>query len=135
MDRVEEVALKSSFGSDLPPKAATYLHQQPQQQVFSDDCSAGNGQNAVLGDDFFVDDLLDFSNAVVEDPEEQKQEELLENDVTTVTQAASVVTSATFSVKDDDFGSLPASELTVPVKPLYFCILFNFFEAFVEEFL
>lgn len=131
MERVDG-ALKSSFRPDISLKTAPYYHNH-QLQVFLDDSSAvGNAQNAVLGgDDLFVEGLLDFSNAVVEDPEEhnnnnKKQEETLENDDydddSTVSKAAaaaasvSVVTSATVSVKDEDFGSLPASELIVPVN-------------------
>lgn len=129
-----EGALKSSFRPDISLKTAPFYHQhhQHQQQVFLDDSSAvGNVQNAVLGgDDLFVEGLLDFSNAVVEDPEEHnnvnKQEETSENDddEDTVNKAAavssvSVVTSsATLSVKDEDFGSLAASELIVPVKKM-----------------
>lgn len=147
-----EGALKSSFRPDISLKTAPFYHQhhQHQQQVFLDDSSAvGNVQNAVLGgDDLFVEGLLDFSNAVVEEPEEHnnvnKQEETLENDdddEDTVNKAAaaavssvSVVTSsATLSVKDEDFGSLAASELIVPVKKkkMRFAELFpSFFVSF-----
>lgn len=146
-----EGALKSSFRPDISLKTSPFYHQhhQHQQQVFLDDSSGvGNVQNAVLGgDDLFVEGLLDFSNAVVEDPEEHnnvnKQEETSENDddEDTVNKAAavssvSVVTSsATLSVKDEDFGSLAASELIVPVKKkenafrriisLFFCVVFH----------
>lgn len=145
-----EGALKSSFRPDISLKTAPFCHQhnQHQQQVFVDDSTAvGNVQNAVLGgDDLFVEGLLDFSNAVVEDPEEHKKEETLENDddddEDTVNKAAavssvSVVTSsATLSVKDEDFGSLAASELIVPVKKkkkMRFAELFpSFFMSFFK---
>ncbi|KAH7836470.1 hypothetical protein Vadar_001709 [Vaccinium darrowii] len=58
MDCVEG-ALKSSFGPDPSKKT--------QNQPFSDDPSAVNGQSGVSGDDFFVDDLLDFSEGGIED--------------------------------------------------------------------
>lgn len=111
-----EGALKSSFMPERPLKMT-------QNQASGDDLSAaGAGQNVVSGDDFFVDDLLDFSNGFVEGEGEEEQGE----EDNSVQKTCSVSISAspqekpeiddTISVKED-FASLPVSEISVPVSP------------------
>lgn len=111
-----EKALKSSV---VRPELAFKLTQQP---ACMDDMCMGNGQSGVSGDDFSIDDLLDFTNGGIgeglfqEEDEEDEDKgcgslsprgELTEND-------NSNLTTTTFSVKDE-FPSVPATELTVPV--------------------
>uniref|UniRef100_A0A5B7AGR6 Putative GATA transcription factor 5 n=1 Tax=Davidia involucrata TaxID=16924 RepID=A0A5B7AGR6_DAVIN len=65
-----EGALKSSFGPEMAVKTT--------QQAFLDDVLTVNAQSGVSGDDFFVDDLLDFSKGGIEDDffeEEQEHDE------------------------------------------------------------
>ncbi|KAI8541193.1 hypothetical protein RHMOL_Rhmol08G0042800 [Rhododendron molle] len=123
MDCVEG-ALKSSFGPDPSKKT--------QNQPFSDDPSAVNGQSGVSGDDFFVDDLLDFSEGGIEDgfcevlvkeengdgfcqvaKEENKEETEEENKKDSPPSRS----ANNFSVVDD-FPSVPCTELSVPADDL-----------------
>ncbi|CBI17417.3 unnamed protein product, partial [Vitis vinifera] len=114
-----EKALKSSV---VRPELAFKLTQQP---ACMDDMCMGNGQSGVSGDDFSIDDLLDFTNGGIgeglfqEEDEEDEDKgcgslsprgELTEND-------NSNLTTTTFSVKDE-FPSVPATELTVPADDL-----------------
>ena len=108
-----ENALKSSV---VRPELAFKLTQQP---IFIDDICMGNGQSGVSGDDFSIDDLLDFTNEGIgegmlqeEDEEEEDKGcgEVTENDNPNLT--------TTFSLKDE-FPSVPATELTVPVWLLF----------------
>lgn len=104
-----EKALKSSV---VRPELAFKLIQQP---AFVDDMCVGNGQSGVSGDDFSIDDLLDFTNVGIGEEEEDEDKgsgsfsprgELTENDNSNL--------ATTFSMKDD-FPSVPATELIVPV--------------------
>lgn len=127
MDCVEG-ALKSSFGPD--PSKKTPNHP------FSDDSSTVNGQSGVSGDDFFVDDLLDFSEGGIEDgfcevlvkeengdgfcgvvKEEKEEENKEETEVQNKKDSPPSRSTNNFSVIDD-FPSLPCTELSVPVSPL-----------------
>ncbi|CAK9157067.1 unnamed protein product [Ilex paraguariensis] len=112
-----EGALKSSFRPEMAVKTTT-------QQAFLEDSWAVNGQTGVSGDDFFVDDLLDFSKAGSEDGfAEEKEQPLEENDkgcflsVSLGNDNSSKPSTSAFSVKDD-FGSVPGSELSVPADDL-----------------
>ncbi|KAL3527170.1 hypothetical protein ACH5RR_011826 [Cinchona calisaya] len=90
-----------------------------QPLAFSDDFWAvnNNGQNGGLGDDFSVDDLLDFSNAPSqEDPDEHKPLEKLDK-IDIATTATDTDSSVTLSPKHE-FGSLPDSGLGVPADDL-----------------
>ncbi|CAN4083370.1 unnamed protein product [Withania somnifera] len=81
-----------------------------QNQDYGDDLFvAGSGQNAVSGDDFFVDDLLDFSNGFVEGQGEEEQDGE-DNSVLKKTQVEETVSVAA----KEDFASLPVSEISVP---------------------
>lgn len=120
-----EGALKSSFMSEAALKTT-------HQQAYGDDLWAnGNGQNVVSGDDFFVDDLLDFSNGFVE---EQGEEEKGEDNAVHKICSVSVSVSPQKQLEDkeaekendtvsppakEDFDSLPGSELIVPVSPFH----------------
>ncbi|XP_009761911.1 GATA transcription factor 5-like [Nicotiana tabacum] len=123
MDCVEG-ALKSSFMSEAALKTT-------HQQAYGDDLWAnGNGQNVVSGDDFFVDDLLDFSNGFVEDQgEEEKGEDNAVHKICSV--SVSVSPQKPLEDKEaekendtvsppakEDFDSLPGSELIVPADDL-----------------
>lgn len=124
MDCVEG-ALKTRFGPDPSKKTPN--------QPFSDDPSTVNGQSGVSGDDFFVDDLLDFSEGGIEDEfceilvkeengdgfcgvvkEEENKEETEEENKKDSPPSRS---TNNFSVIDD-FPSVPCTELSVPVSPL-----------------
>ncbi|CAN4078799.1 unnamed protein product [Withania somnifera] len=84
-----------------------------QNQAYGDDLFAtGNGQNAVSGDDFFVDDLLDFSNGFVEGEGEEEEKQQGEED-TSVQKKPKVDDTISFPVRED-FASLPVSEISVP---------------------
>lgn len=110
-------ALKSSFMPETPLKMT-------QNQTFGDDVSAaGDGQNVVSGEDFFVDDLLDFSNGYVEGEGEEEKQGGEDNSVQKTCSVSISVSpqkkpeiDETISVKED-FASLPVSEISVPVSP------------------
>ncbi|GAV75912.1 GATA domain-containing protein [Cephalotus follicularis] len=107
-----EAALKTSFKKEM-------VAMKSSPQSFFEDIFAVNAQNGgVSGDDFFVDDLLDFSNedGFVEEeeddkdrhhqhPQEQQQEDHDSNQ------------STNFSAKEE-FESIPTSELVVPADDL-----------------
>ncbi|KAJ8545772.1 hypothetical protein K7X08_018355 [Anisodus acutangulus] len=117
MDCVER-ALKSSF---IP---------ETQNQAYGDDlCVAGTGQNVVSGDDFFVDDLLDFNGFVEgEGEEEEKQQQGEDNSVSISVSPRKKPEGKEVDNKDivvnifvpetEDFACLPVSELTVPADDL-----------------
>ena len=102
------------------------------QQAFLDDLWTVNGQSDVSGDDLFVDDLLDFSKGGIEEGFFEAEEEQREREEDTKACSLSVFpqkqeqraekykdsepSRTSFSVIDD-FGSLPCSELSVPVRP------------------
>lgn len=106
MECVVETALKTSLRKDITP------------QTFVDEISALNAQNGTTSDDFFVDDLLDFSH-VEEQQQQQEQEEQHQQQ-----QEHSLCLSlkqnhetsnpnTTFSLKED-YSSLPTNDLNVP---------------------
>jgi hypothetical protein len=104
-----ETALKTSLRKDITP------------QTFVDEISVLNAQNGTTSDDFFVDDLLDFSH-VEEQHQEEEQEHspclsLKENHETSNP-------NTTLSLKED-YSSLPTNELNVPVTNFLF-LFFNF---------
>ncbi|XP_055806200.1 GATA transcription factor 5-like [Solanum dulcamara] len=111
-------ALKNSFMPETPLKMT-------QNQTFGDDVSAaGAGQNVVSGDDFFVDDLLDFSNGFVEGEGEEEKQGGEDNSVhkpcsvsISVSPQRKTEIDDTISVKED-FASLPVSEISVPTDDL-----------------
>ncbi|XP_006340696.1 GATA transcription factor 5-like [Solanum tuberosum] len=118
-------ALRNSFVPETPLKMT-------QNQTFGDDLSAaGAGQNGVSGDDFFVDDLLDFSNGFVEGEGEEEEGKNQGGEDISVQKPCSVSISVsplkkteiddkdkvTISVKED-FSSLPVSEISVPTDDL-----------------
>lgn len=103
-----EKALKSSV---VRPELAFKLTQQP---VFMDDFCIGNGQSGVSGEEFSIDDLLDFTNEGIgegllqEEDEEEDEKGGCDSNLTTA-----------FSLKDE-FPSVPVTaELTVPVWLLF----------------
>ncbi|KAL3525322.1 hypothetical protein ACH5RR_013694 [Cinchona calisaya] len=125
-----EGALKGSFRPDVAALKTHPHHQQlllQQQAALSDELWAANnnnnGQRDILdNNEFFVDDLLDFSNALSDDPEENKPlENSDQNDSTTTptatTTAAATKSSVTLSPKLE-LGSLPDSGLDVPADDL-----------------
>ncbi|KAH7851291.1 hypothetical protein Vadar_009479 [Vaccinium darrowii] len=118
MDCVEGV-LKGSFG---PEETAAVLKMPQNHPPVFDDLSAGNGQGGVVsGDDFFVDDLLDFSEGGIEDGfcgvKEEDEEEEKEEKIVVENKETVPCRSNNFSVIDD-FPSVPCSELSVPADDL-----------------
>ncbi|KAL5099508.1 hypothetical protein RYX36_003835 [Vicia faba] len=95
-----ETALKTSLRKDMVP------------QTIVDEVTGVNGPNGTTtSDDFFVDDLLDFSHV-----EEEQQNEEQEQDYVCVTLKQSNEISNfdnSFSLQQD-YGSLPTTDLNVP---------------------
>lgn len=114
-----EGALKSSFRPDVAPLKTNPHHHHHQQPPSSDDMWGVNNTGQNMESDFFVDDLLDFSNAPAEDPEEHKlHEKFGKNDSTTTSiTTATTKSNVTLSPKDE-LGSLPDSALDVPADDL-----------------
>ncbi|KAL2520457.1 GATA transcription factor 5 [Forsythia ovata] len=102
--------LRSCFGPEMA------LKNTPQQTFLDDFLTVNGGQSGVSGDDFFVDDLLDFSNGFSEKEEEPEKHEPENHEQQTVNDESNAINSAS-SVKED-FGSLPCSELSVPAEDL-----------------
>lgn len=101
--------------SDVPAGAAVVKSVNSNLAFSGDSLGGNNGQSGAVENDFFVDDLLDFSNATLsEDPEEQKQENMLEKDGCATTRTT--VKSCVVLAPKQDFDSLPVSGLSVPVK-------------------
>ena len=110
---IETRALKESLRSEVAMKTT--------QQGLFDDVFCGAGINGAAGEDFFVDDLFDFSNegfGVGFEGEEEEEEK------------DSVSWSSQDRVDDDnsnsssfsgagDFDSLSAGELAVPVSVFF----------------
>ncbi|GAU26269.1 hypothetical protein TSUD_224600 [Trifolium subterraneum] len=105
-----ETALKTSLRKDITP------------QTFVDELTSLNAQNGTTSDDFFVDDLLDFSHVEEQqqqDEEQQQQQQQQQDSVfVSVKQTHEIsnlnnTNSNSFSVKND-YASLPTSELNVP---------------------
>ncbi|XP_073297030.1 GATA transcription factor 5-like [Primulina huaijiensis] len=110
-------ALKSGFGTETAVAKATH---------FVDDVW---GVNGVTGDEFFVDELLDFSNGSFSEGEpekkEQDQKETASVSVEKVTMPGKLVFSG-----NCEFGSLPCSEPGVVVEGLE---SLEWLSQFIEE--
>ncbi|XP_059623539.1 GATA transcription factor 5-like [Cornus florida] len=113
-------ALKSSFRPEMAVKAAATNHQ-----ACLDDLWMANGQNGVVsGDDFFVDDLLDFSEEGLVEEEEQEDHKQQDNKPCCLSISSPKLQSPKaekvqpFDSVKDDFGSVPGSELSVPADDL-----------------
>lgn len=124
-----EAALKSSFRKDSGMKL------NPQCSV--QDWSALNVQNVVPCDDFFVDELFDFSH--MEEPPEEEQQQQHKGDSAFISPATQDQThetcnfTSTYSAKDD-VESVPSSELSVPVLfPSHFLLRTHFLLTFPHE--
>ncbi|CAI9103721.1 OLC1v1002258C1 [Oldenlandia corymbosa var. corymbosa] len=131
MDCMAAKALKnSSFLSDFGGKSSTLQQQQPGGSV--DDvwyvASAGAGGlnlNNVPGDDFSVDDLLDFSDKDFKDgplkgegeEDEEKEEDSISDDSSSSPHHHRSSNFSSFS-ETDDFGLLLAQQLTAPADNL-----------------
>ncbi|KAK6916627.1 Zinc finger, GATA-type [Dillenia turbinata] len=102
MECIEAKALKPSFRPENVSKSMT-------QQAFFDDLWCVNGINGVGGEDFSIDDLLDFSNGDFEDGSLEVDEEEPEQDENS--------NSTSFSGEIVS-GSLPGDEIPVPVDDM-----------------
>ncbi|CAK8539967.1 unnamed protein product [Lathyrus sativus] len=95
-----ETALKTSLRKDMVP------------QTIVDEVTGLNGPNGTTSDEFFVDDLLDFSH--VEEEEQNEDEEQQDYVCVTLKQSNEISNlDNTFSLQQD-YGSLPTSDLNVP---------------------
>lgn len=100
--------------------------------AFADEFLVVNGgSHGVSGDDLFVDELLDFSNDFEEGEEQQPQQldkpegKEQDREIACSVFQESLITPAPENSAvsaNEDFGSLPESELSVPVSKS-----FNFF--------
>lgn len=70
----------------------------------------------VSGDDFSVDELLDFSNGFEEEEQPQQQPDGKEQDENSASPENSTAPENSGLTLSDDFGSLPESELSIPVS-------------------
>lgn len=109
-----EGALKTSFRTEIALKTSP--------QVVFDDFWSVNVQNVTTCDDFFVDELLNFSNedGLVEEEEQEAEGDKGFGSVSPEKQTQNFDhsdSSSKFSHKDD-FGSVPSSELNLPVRIL-----------------
>jgi hypothetical protein len=110
-----ETALKTSLRKDMIP------------QTFVDELTGLNAQNGTTSDDFFVDDLLDFSHVEeqqqqLQDEEQQQQKQdsvFVSQKQTHEISNLNNSNSNSFSLKND-YASLPTSDLNVPVQKKYF---------------
>ncbi|RDY07716.1 GATA transcription factor 5 [Mucuna pruriens] len=93
-----EAALKSNYRKEMAIKLSP--------QTFMEEFSVQNGTTC---DDFFVDDLLDFSH--VEEEPEQQQKEQEDTACVSLQQQNPSHEPCTFK---DEYGSVPTSELSVP---------------------
>lgn len=118
MECVQETALKSSFRKELTP------------QTFLEELSVFNAQNITSTDDFFVDDLLNFSH---EEHEHEEEEALLEEQQPQPQQQnenqSHQIHEPSFN-DDNHFDSLPTNELSVPVLYLPLTLKKNDFVLF-----
>ncbi|XP_045817453.1 GATA transcription factor 6-like [Trifolium pratense] len=103
-----ETALKTSLRKDITP------------QTFVDELTVLNAQNGTTSDDFFVDDLLDFSHVEEQqqDEEQQNQQQQQDSVFVSLKQTHEISNlnnsnSNSFSLKND-YASLPTSDLNVP---------------------
>lgn len=107
MECIEARALKNSFGEELDINSS--------QQAFPDDFGSGI---AVTGDEFSVDDLLDFSNGDFEDDEKEEIEEKGSYSVSSFKQIEDENSNSTTFSANNASESLPAGNLNVPVSPV-----------------
>ncbi|KAH6808253.1 hypothetical protein C2S51_029361 [Perilla frutescens var. frutescens] len=122
-------AFINSFGPEMLKTAA-----------FADDLLVVNGgSHGVSGDDLFVDELLDFSNDFEQEEEQQPQQQLEEQEKEQDRKTECSVLHEKLSPPapensavsaNDDFGSLPESELSVPAEGLE---SLEWLSHFVEE--
>lgn len=103
MECIEARALKNSFGEELDINSS--------QQAFPDDFGSGI---AVTGDEFSVDDLLDFSNGDFEDDEKEEIEEKGSYSVSSFKQIEDENSNSTTFSANNASESLPAGNLNVP---------------------
>lgn len=105
-------ALKTSLRKDMVP------------QTIVDEVTGLNGPNGTTSDDFFVDDLLDFSH--VDDEEQQNEEEQQDYVCVTLKQSNEISNLDNSFSLQQDYGSLPTSDLNVPVHFVIFFLNFSF---------
>jgi hypothetical protein len=101
-----ETALKTSLRKDMIP------------QTFVDELTGLNAQNGTTSDDFFVDDLLDFSHVEEQQQLQDEEQQQQKQDSVFVSQKQTHEISNlnnSFSLKSD-YASLPTSDLNVPVQ-------------------
>ncbi|WJX61047.1 Transcription factor GATA-6, variant 2 [Trifolium repens] len=103
-----ETALKTSLRKDMIP------------QTFVDELTGLNAQNGTTSDDFFVDDLLDFSHVEEQQQQQDEEQQQQQQDSVFVSQKQTHEisnlnnsNSNSFSLKND-YVSLPTSDLNVP---------------------
>lgn len=116
-----EAALKTSFRKEMALKSSP--------QAFLEDIWLANGQNGVSSDDFSVDDLFDFTNEEgfleqQQQPQHEEEEEE-EDEGAPISSSSSSPKRQKLSQEEHlsndtttnfDYGSLPTSELAVPVN-------------------
>lgn len=102
MECIEARALKNSFGEELDINSS--------QQAFPDDFGSGI---AVTGDEFSVDDLLDFSNGDFEDEKKEEIEEKGSYSVSSFKQIEDENSNSTTFSANNASESLPAGNLNV----------------------
>lgn len=134
MECIEAKALKTSFGEELDINSS--------QQAFPDDFGSGI---AVTGDEFSVDDLLDFSNGDFEDDEKEEIEEKGSYSVSSFKQIDDENSNSTTFSANNASESLPAGNLNVPVNPITVihsqiykisflkCSFFTFYFLFLQD--
>ncbi|KAJ7978522.1 GATA transcription factor [Quillaja saponaria] len=120
MEAVEARALKSSFHGEL-----TFMKTTTQQTMY-EDCLSLNANNGVSGEDFSVDDLLDFSNGEfqhgsvgVKDEFEEEEEEKDSLSLSSPDHVENDSNSNSISFSGSgDADSIFVSELAVPADDL-----------------
>lgn len=104
-----EAALKSSFNINTTVKLSP--------QTLLEDLSSFNVQDIAPIDDFFVDDFLNFSNEEQEHEHEHEQDFLEEKQQNHTPQYTTQnQNQISHSILNNQFASLPTTELTVPVE-------------------
>ncbi|XP_068646014.1 GATA transcription factor 4-like [Aristolochia californica] len=105
MECVESAALKTSFWNEMVAGLSS-------QQAFTEEVWVGNG----VGEDFFVEDLLDFSNEEEEEDEEEKGRLACVSSLGEIhleSAGEKADSCSTVSVQEE-FVNIPGSELGVP---------------------
>ncbi|KAI4314792.1 hypothetical protein L6164_027665 [Bauhinia variegata] len=114
MECVEATALKTSFRKDMALKLSP--------QVIMEELSAFSVQNGAPSDEFFVDDLLDFSHEEALSQEQQPEEEEYKGAPVSVSispqQGNQSHEISYLGTVNDDFGCVPTGELSVPADDL-----------------